>query len=145
MAQERFSQTMSIPSYAANPVVDKSGLISNDISNLAGTLGFATEIAGDLMKSSAVSGIEEAIKTNIEDYQKQSPTYIAQTNLDVKSMQDKLNDPTLKESEIPGIVKSINDKVNFLQTAKDQRKINEYEIQLCMNHKENLLRKKERT
>ena len=35
----------------------------------------------------AVSGIEEAIKTNIEDYQKQSPTYIAQTNLDVKNMQ----------------------------------------------------------
>jgi len=133
MAQERFSQTMSIPSYAANPVVDKSGLISNDISNLAGTLGFATEIAGDLMKSSAVSGIEEAIKTNIEDYQKQSPTYIAQTNLDVKSMQDKLNDPTLKESEIPGIVKSINDKVNFLQTAKDQRKINEYEFTSRIN------------
>lgn len=133
MAQERFSQTMSLPSYAANPVVDKSGLISNDISNLAGTLGFATEIAGDLMKSSAVSGIEEAIKTNIEDYQKQSPTYIAQTNLDVKSMQDKLNDPTLKESEIPGIVKSINDKVNFLQTAKDQRKINEYEFTSRIN------------
>lgn len=133
MAQERFSQTMSLPSYAANPVVDKSGLISNDISNLAGTLGFATELAGDLMKSSAVSGIEEAIKTNIEDYQKQSPTYIAQTNLDVKSMQDKLNDPTLKESEIPGIVKSINDKVNFLQTAKDQRKINEYEFTSRIN------------
>ena len=133
MAQERFSQTMSLPSYAANPVVDKSGLISNDISNLAGTLGFATEIAGDLMKSSAVSGIEEAIKTNIEDYQKQSPTFIAQTNLDVKNMQDKLNDPTLKESEIPGIVKSINDKVNFLQTAKDQRKINEYEFTSRIN------------
>jgi hypothetical protein len=133
MAQERFSQTMSIPSYAANPVVDKSGLISNDISNLAGTLGFATEIAGEFMKSSAVSGIEEAIKTNIEDYQKQSPTYIAQTNLDVKSMQDKLNDPTLKESEIPGIVKAINDKVGFLQTAKDQRKINEYEFTSRVN------------
>jgi len=133
MAQERFSQTMSIPSYAANPVVDKSGLISNDISNLAGTLGFATELAGEFMKSSAVSGIEEAIKTNIEDYQKQSPTYIAQTNLDVKNMQDKLNDPTLKESEIPGIVKAINDKVGFLQTAKDQRKINEYEFTSRIN------------
>lgn len=133
MAQERFSQTMSIPSYAANPVVDKSGLISNDISNLAGTLGFATELAGEFMKSSAVSGIEEAIKTNIEDYQKQSPTYIAQTNLDVKNMQDKLNDPTLKESEIPGIVKAINDKVGFLQTAKDQRKINEYEFTSRVN------------
>ena len=133
MAQERFSQTMSIPRYAANPVVDKSGLISNDISNLAGTLGFATELAGEFMKSSAVSGIEEAIKTNIEDYQKQSPTYIAQTNLDVKNMQDKLNDPTLKESEIPGIVKAINDKVGFLQTAKDQRKINEYEFTSRIN------------
>ena len=133
MAQERFSQTMSLPSYAANPVVDKSGLISNDISNLAGTLGFATEMAGDLMKSSAVSGIEESIKANIEDYQKQSPTFIAQTNLDVRNMQDKLNDPTLKESEIPGIVKTINDKVNFLQTAKDQRKINEYEFTSRVN------------
>ncbi len=48
-------------------------------------------------------------------------------------MQDRLNDPSLKESEIPGIVKTINDKVNFLQTAKDQRKINEYEFTSRIN------------
>jgi hypothetical protein len=133
MAQERFSQTMTLPSYAANPVSDRAGLISNDVSQLAGTLGFVSEITGEAMKYSATSEIEQSIKKNVEDYQKQSPTYLAQTSLDVKTMQDKLNDPSLKESEIPGIVKSINDKVNFLQTARDQRKINDYEFTSRIN------------
>ena len=133
MAQERFSQTMTLPSYAANPVSSKAGLISNDVSQLAGTLGFVSEVAGEAMKYSAMSEVEQSIKKDIEDYQKQSPTYLAQTNLDVKTMQDKLNDPSLKESEIPGIVKSINDKVNFLQTARDQRKINDYEFTSRIN------------
>jgi hypothetical protein len=133
MAQERFSQTMTLPSYAANPVSDRAGLISNDVSQLAGTLGFVSEVAGEAMKYSAMSEVEQSIKKDIEDYQKQSPTYLAQTNLDVKTMQDKLNDPSLKESEIPGIVKSINDKVNFLQTARDQRKINDYEFTSRIN------------
>lgn len=133
MARERFSQTMNLPSYAANPVSDKAGLIANDVSQLAGTLGFVSEVAGEVMKYSATSDIEQSIKKDIEDYQKQSPTYLAQTNLDIKTMQDRLNDPSLKESEIPGIVKTINDKVNFLQTAKDQRKINEYEFTSRIN------------
>ena len=128
MAQERFSQTMSLPTYSANPVSSKAGLISNDLSSLASTIGFATDVAGQVMKSTAVSDIESEIKKGIEDYQKQSPTYIAQTNLDINNLQSKLQDPTLKDTEIPGIVKTINDKVGFLQNAKDQRKISEYEF-----------------
>ena len=133
MAQERFSQTMSLPSYSANPVSSRAGLISNDLSNLALTGGFIAEGVGEMVKAGTVSDIESSIKANIEEYQKQSPTFIAQTNLDLKNLQDKAVDPTTKEVELPGILKSINDKTNFLQTAKDQRKINEYEFSSRIN------------
>jgi hypothetical protein len=133
MAQERFSQTMSLPSYSANPVSSKAGLISNDLSNLALTGGFIAEGVKEMVKAGTVSDIESSIKANIEEYQKQSPTFIAQTNLDLKNLQDKAVDPTTKEVELPGILKSINDKTNFLQTAKDQRKINEYEFSSRIN------------
>lgn len=133
MAQERFSQTMSLPSYSANPVSSRAGLISNDLSNLALTGGFIAEGVGEMVKAGTVSDIESSIKANIEEYQKQSPTFISQTNLDLKNLQDKAVDPTTKDVELPGILKSINDKTNFLQTAKDQRRINEYEFSSRIN------------
>ena len=133
MAQEKFSQTMSLPSYQANPVSDKSGMISNDLSNLAGTVGLFAEGITEIAKEGTASAVEADIQKNIEDYQKQSPTYLAQNEFDIKTIQSKLNDPTVKDTEIPGLVKSINDKVDFLQNAKDQRKITDYEFSQRVN------------
>lgn len=133
MAQERFSQTMSLPSYAANPVSSRAGLINNDVSQLAGTLGFVSEVAGEAMKYSATSDIEQSIKKNVEDYQKQSPTFLAQTELDIKNLQAKQLDPSTKESEMPGILSAINEKYQFLENAKGQRRINEYEFSSRVN------------
>lgn len=133
MAQERFSQTMSLPSYAANPVSSRAGLINNDVSQLAGTLGFVSEVAGEAMKYSATSDIEQSIKKNVEDYQKQSPTFLAQTELDIKNLQAKQLDPSTKESEMPGILSAINEKYQFLENAKGQRRINEYEFSSRIN------------
>ena len=133
MAQEKFSQTMSLPSYQANPVSDKSGMISNDLSNLAGTVGLFAEGINEIAKEGTASAVEADIQKNIEDYQKQSPTYLAQNEFDIKTIQSKLNDPTVKDTEIPGLVKSINDKVDFLQNAKDQRKITDYEFSQRVN------------
>lgn len=133
MAQEKFSQTMSLPSYQANPISDKSGMISNDLSNLAGTVGLFAEGINEIAKVGTTSAVEEDIKKNIEDYKKQSPTFLAQNEFDIKTTQAKLNDPTTKDTEIPGLVKSINDKVDFLQNAKDQRRITDYEFSQRVN------------
>jgi len=124
-----YSQTMSLPTFKAEPIVDRSGILEPKIGSTIAQFGtMALEGAKGYMQDKAVAEIEAGIKTGIEDYQKQSPTFLAQTDLDVKNLQTRLNDPTLKESEIPGIVKSINDKVGFLQNAKDQRKISDYEF-----------------
>lgn len=133
MAQERFSQTMNLPTYAANPVSDRAGLIANDVSQLASTLGFVSEVAGEAMKYSATSGIKESINKNIEDYQKQSPTYLAQTELDLKKLQAKQIDPNTKESEMPGILSGINEKYQVLQNARGQNRISDYEFNTRIN------------
>jgi hypothetical protein len=126
---DRFSQTMNLPTFQAEPIVDRSGILEPRIGSTIAQFGtMALEGAKGYMQDTAVAEIEAGIKTGIEEYQKQSPTFLAQTNLDVQNLQAKLNDPTLKETEIPGIVKSINDKVGFLQNAKDQRKISDYEF-----------------
>jgi hypothetical protein len=126
---EKFSQTMNLSTFKAEPIVDRSGILEPRIGSTIAQVGtMALEGAKGYMEDKAVAEIEAGIKTGIEEYQKQSPTFLAQTDLDVKNLQARLNDPTLKESEIPGIVKSINDKVGFLQNAKDQRKISDYEF-----------------
>ncbi len=126
---EKYSQTMNLPTFQAEPIVDRSGILEPRIGSTIAQFGtMALEGAKGYMQDTAVAEIEAGIKTGIEEYQKQSPTFLAQTNLDVQNLQAKLNDPTLKETEIPGIVKSINDKVGFLQNAKDQRKISDYEF-----------------
>lgn len=126
---DKFSQTMNLPTFKAEPIVDRSGILEPRIGSTIAQVGtMALEGAKGYMEDKAVAEIEAGVKTGIDEYLKQSPTFLAQTDLDVKNLQARLNDPTLKESEIPGIVKTINDKVGFLQNAKDQRKISDYEF-----------------
>ena len=67
MAQEKFSQTMSLPSYQANPISDKSGMISNDLSNIAGAVGLFAEGIIEIAKVGTASAVEADIQKNIDD------------------------------------------------------------------------------
>lgn len=123
-----FQEMLSQPTFAPTPAADKSGLIKNDLSSLAETVGFIAEGAYGIHKADALNKIENSVQQNVDEYNTQSPTVLAQTQLDMKNLQAKLNDPNTPEANIGLITKQIQDKGQFLQNAYNQRKIGAYEF-----------------
>jgi hypothetical protein len=123
-----FQEMLSQSNYTSTPVADRSALVKNDLSSLAQTIGFVAEGAFGLQKADALNKIETEVNKNVEDYNKQSPTVLAQTQLDMKNLQSKLDDPNTPEANIGAITKQIQDKGQFLQNAYNQRKIGAYEF-----------------
>ena len=127
MANE-FSQQLSTPGVQFGIPVDKSGLISNPLSNFAKGAEFVGGAVMGAAKENALSGVEAEINNNVDAYNKQSPSVIAQTQLDLQKAQTKLNDPLTPESQLPSLLKEIQRSQEFLQNAKNQGKMNEFEF-----------------
>ena len=127
MANE-FSQQLSKPGVDFGIPVDKSGLISNPLSNFAKGAEFVGGAIMGAAKQDALSGVEADINANVDAYNKQSPTVIAQTQLDLQKAQSKLNDPLTPEAQLPSLLKEIQRSQEFLQNAKNQGKMNDFEF-----------------
>lgn len=123
-----FQEILSQSNFVANPVADKSGLVYNPLSNLAEGIGVTAAAGFGIQKADALNKVETEINKNVEEYNKQSPTVLAQTQLDIQNLQNKLNDPATPQDAIGSITKSIQDKGQFLQNAYNQRKIGAYEF-----------------
>lgn len=123
-----FQEMLSQPTFAPTPAADRSGLIRNDLSNVAETIGLVAEGAYGLVKADALNKIENSVQQSVNEYNAQSPTVLAQTQLDIKNLQAKLDDPNTPEANIGIITKQIQDKGQFLQNAYNQRKIGAYEF-----------------
>lgn len=123
-----FQEMLSQPTFSPTPAADKSGLVKNDLSSLAETVGFIAEGAYGLQKADTLNKIETEVNRNVEEYNRQSPTVLAQAQLDIKNLQSKLDDPNTPQDAIGSITKQIQDKGQFLQNAYNQRKIGAYEF-----------------